>query len=195
MTVDEEMEQLAGDLRRLKIEYETYFAGGMPRPPTVLIFRVEKIINRYSGGATEMTFRQRYRFGQLAQSYFAHKNLWRRKQKAKDEGGAAPRAQAAQANPASAGPEVFCTTISDPDVDTRQAAGLREAIARARARAGEPELGAGNLARFLREKVRQIKQSLGCDAVDFTVSVEGGKVKLRAVKAAEPERQSSRGPA
>ena len=184
MTVDEELEQLSGDLRRLKIEYETYFAGGMPRPPTVLIFRVEKIVHRYSGGNTEMTFRQRYRFSQLAQSYFAHKNLWRRKQKAKDEGGVAPRAQAAaQANAVSAGPEVFCTTISDPDIDARQTSSLREAIARARARAGEPELGADHLARFLREKVRQIKQSLGCNAVDFTVSVEGGKVKLRAVKA------------
>lgn len=180
MTVDEELEQLADNLRRLKIEYETYFAGGMPRPPSVLIFRVEKTINKYSGGISEMTFRQRYRFSQLAQSYFAHKNLWRRKQKAKDEGDSTRIERAVTASTT----ESFTISFSDPDAEPLKADLLREAIVRARARAGEPATGMEpeNFAAFIREKTRQIKRSLECDAVQFTVSVEAGKVKLRAVK-------------
>lgn len=183
MTVDEELDQLADSLRRLKIEYETYFAGGMPRPPTVLIFRVEKTINKYNGGATELTFRQRYRFNQLAQSYFAHKNLWRRKQKEKDEG--APGAPARPAAVSESGGKPFTIVFSDPDSEQDKAAQLREAITRARTQAGEAAAGMddASFAAFLRQKVRQIKQSLDCDRVQFTVSVEAGKVKLRAVKA------------
>ncbi|MGH9343449.1 MAG: MXAN_5187 C-terminal domain-containing protein [Terriglobia bacterium] len=182
MTVDEELEQLADNLRRLKIEYGTYFSGGMPRPPRVLVFRVEKTINKYSGGITEMTYRQRYRFSQLAQSYFAHKNLWRRKQKTKEEG--APEERHSEPLNAETG-KPFSISLSDPDAESLKAGQLREAIARARTQAGEPggNVDPESFALFIREKTRQIKRSLECDTVEFTVSVEAGKVKLRAVKA------------
>lgn len=183
MTVDEEFDQLADSLRRLKIEYETYFAGGMARPPTVLIFRVEKTINKYNGGVAELTFRQRYRFSQLAQSYFAHKNLWRRKQKEKDEGAPGLPARATAMSESAGKP--FTIAFSDPDAEQDKASQLREAIIRARTQAGEPaaSMDDASFAAFLRAKVRQIKQSLDCERVQFTVSVEEGKVKLRAVKA------------
>ncbi len=188
MTVDEEFEQLADNLRRLKIEYETYFSGGMPRPPNVLIFRVERTINKYSGGISEMTFRQRYRFNQLAQSYFSHKNLWRRKLKAREEGAAPRRETAAKEKEQTEKP--FSVSWSDPDAEPLKTGQLRDAIARARAQAGEPKGGMDpeSFAVFIREKTRQIKRSLECDTVEFTVSVEAGKVKLRAVKAVTSEK-------
>ncbi|MGH9351605.1 MAG: MXAN_5187 C-terminal domain-containing protein, partial [Terriglobia bacterium] len=174
-------------LRRLKIEYGTYFSGGIPRPPSVLVFRVEKTINKYSGGITEMTYRQRYRFSQLAQSYFAHKNLWRRKQKAKEEGAATERHKAAVNEQAG---KPFSISLSDPDAEPLKAGQLREAIAHARTQTGEPggNMDLESFAVFIREKTRQIKHSLECDTVEFTVSVEAGKVKLRAVKAATSDK-------
>jgi hypothetical protein len=182
MTVDEDLEQLADNLRRLRIEYDTYFNGGMPRPPNVLVFRVEKTVNKYSSGAAEMTFRQRYRFSQLAQSYFSHKNLWRRKMKAKEEGAALHRPEAQKPH---APPKPFSVAWSNPDIEHAKVGELLRAIVQAKASAGEPVPGIDpeSFAGFIRAKTIEFKQSLECDTVQFTVSVEGGKVKLRATKA------------
>ncbi|MGH9357502.1 MAG: hypothetical protein ACRD10_15370, partial [Terriglobia bacterium] len=86
MTAEEELNRLEDSLRRLKIEYEAYFNGGSPRPPHDLVFRVEKIVKKYSAGTLDLTFRQRFRFNQLAQSYAVHGDLWRKKLKLKEEG-------------------------------------------------------------------------------------------------------------
>jgi hypothetical protein len=37
--------------------------------------------------------------------------------------------------------------------------------------------------KFVGDKTRQLKESLGCEKVQFSVSVEGGRVKFKAVKA------------
>ena len=39
-----------------------------------------------------------------------------------------------------------------------------------------------SFAKFVSEKTRQVKDSLGCDKVAFSVSIEEGKVKFKAVK-------------
>ena len=48
MTVDEELNKLDDNIRRLKIEYEAYFNGGAPRAPHDTVFRVESSIKKYS---------------------------------------------------------------------------------------------------------------------------------------------------
>ena len=179
MTVDEELSKLEENLRRLKIEYESYFNGGVPRPPNDLAFRVEKTIKKYGGGSVEMTFRQRFRFNQLTQSYAVHNDLWRKKLKIKEEGGT-PRSREAVLRETS-----FRITWSDPDIERDKVDELRRAIMQARAAAGEPgdPIDPHRFAGFVRDKTRQCKQSLECDRVEFSVSVEGGHVKLRATKA------------
>ncbi|MGH9396629.1 MAG: MXAN_5187 C-terminal domain-containing protein [Terriglobia bacterium] len=179
MTVDEELSKLEENLRRLKIEYESYFNGGSPRPPNDLVFRVEKTIKKYGGGAVEMTFRQRFRFNQLTQSYAVHNDLWRKKLKIKEEGGTPGRREAASQEGA------FRITWSDPEMELDKVDELLRAIMRARAAAGEPgnPIDPHRFAEFVRDKTRQCKQSLECDRVEFSVSVEGGRVKLRATKA------------
>ena len=37
--------------------------------------------------------------------------------------------------------------------------------------------------KYIRDKTKEIKAALGCDKVQFSVSVENGKVKFKAVKA------------
>lgn len=178
MGVDEELDQLADSLRRLKIEYETYFNGGSPRPPNVLIFRVERIINRHNSGASDMSLRQRYRLNQLAQSYFAYKDLWRRKLKLREQGIAAHR----QEPPAPGAP--FSMIWSGPDGGQNIHQLLQAAVcAFSQAGAAAPVFDAERFAEFARRRVRQFKQSLECDALRLTVCVDQGRVKLRAAKA------------
>jgi hypothetical protein len=181
MTVDEELGLLDDYIRRLKIEYEVYFSGGQPRPPRDLVFRVDSIVKKYSD-ASRMNFSQRYKFNQLVQKYAVNNDLWRRKLKDKEEG----RGQFAVVRPEgpqpAAGPvKVIC---ADPEKEKDKVEQLLKAVVEARRQTGErvDNIDPSSFAKFVSEKTRQVKQSLGCDKVAFSVSIEEGKVKFKAVK-------------
>ncbi|MGH9433854.1 MAG: MXAN_5187 C-terminal domain-containing protein [Terriglobia bacterium] len=182
MTVDEELAKLEDNLRRLKIEYDTFFNGGSPRPPRDLLFRVESTLKKYSAGG-DMNFAQRFRFNQLAQRFAVYNDLWRKKMRIREEGlivvGSRPR-------PAEKPPtELFGISWSDPDREQEKVSQLLNAMVEARHSVGdmdwnvEPE----TFASFLREKTREIKQELDCDEIRFSVTVEDGRVRFRAGKA------------
>jgi hypothetical protein len=96
--IDEELGQLEKDIRTLKIEYEQYFGGGRSRPPNDTIWRCEQMVKRYSERGADMSYGQRFRYNNLAQTYAKYQDIFRKRMKAKEEGhvqrhfGAAARA-------------------------------------------------------------------------------------------------------
>ena len=96
--IDEELGQLERDIRTLKIEYEQYFGGGRSRPPNDTIWRIEQAVKRYSERGADMSYGQRFRYNNLAQTYAKYQDVFRKRMKAKEEGtvqrhfGAAARA-------------------------------------------------------------------------------------------------------
>ena len=184
MTVDEDFNKLDDDLRRLKIEYEVYFNGATPRPPRDTLFRVETMIKRYSSDQSKLNFSQRFRFVSMAQKYAVYSNLWRRKLQEKEEGRSltGPQKRPIQSPAKNGAVRVVC---SDPDAETEKVSQLLQAMQEARKQAGETarSLDAAAFHKFIKDKTQQIKDALGCDKVQFSVSVEGGKVKFKATKA------------
>jgi hypothetical protein len=184
VTVDEEFNRLDDDLRRLKIEYEVYFNGASPRPPRDTLYRVENTIKRYSSDQSKLNFSQRFRFTNLAQKYAVNSNLWRRKLQEKEEGRnlVGQQKRPVEMPVADSTVRVVC---SDPDVETEKVNQLLQAMKDARKLAGDTssDLDAAAFHKFIREKTKQIKEALHCDRVQFTVAVEGGKVKFKATKA------------
>lgn len=184
MTVDEEFSKLDDDIRRLKIEYEVYFNGGTPRPPHDTLFRVESTIKRYSSDQSRLNFSQRFRFMSLVQKYSVHANLWRRKLQEKEEGrtliGQQRRPTAMP--PEEVGIRIVC---SDPDTETEKVSQLLQAMEKARRQAGEPANAIDPAAfhKFIKAKTLQVKDALHCAKVQFTVSIEEGRVKFKAMKA------------
>jgi len=95
---DEDLGQLERDIRTLKIEYEQYFGGGRSRPPSDTIWRIEQMVKRYSERGADMSYGQRFRYNNLAQTYAKYQDIFRKRMKAKEEGtvqrhfGAAARA-------------------------------------------------------------------------------------------------------
>lgn len=190
MTIDEELDRLDDGIRRLKIEYETYFNGGNPRPPSDLLFRVEKTIKRFASGTSELSFRQRFRFNQLAQRYAVHNDLWRKKLKIKEEGPQHGTASSGSMSSKTGAFRPFCIDCAEPDQETIER--LMKAVVQARTAAGQttpvnPEL----FGRFIRDKTKQLKASLDCERIRYSVAVEGGEVKLRAEKLREKIIESS----
>jgi hypothetical protein len=187
VTVDEEFNRLEDDLRRLKIEYEVYFNGATPRPPRDTLFKVETLIKRYSSDQSKLNFAQRFRFGSLAQKYAVQSQLWRRKLQEKEEGrsfgGPQRRSYDRKERPAAYG--IVRIVCADPDSEQEKITQFLEAMKRARVEAGESvkNLDSATFQVFMKEKTRQLKQRLGCERVQFSISIENGRVKFKAAKA------------
>jgi len=181
--IDEEIAKLDENLRRLKIEYEAYFNGGKPRPPNDTIYRVETTLKKYSDGS-KLSFGQRFRFNQLAQKYAVHNDLWRKRLKDKEEGRGRFGAVKHQEKGVKAGGPVR-VVCSDPEKEKDKVEQLMKAWIEAKRQVGErvDGLDPNAFARFVSEKTKQAKASLGCHKVQFSVSVEDGKFKFKAEKA------------
>jgi hypothetical protein len=85
MTIEEELNLLDQQLRRLKIEYEIFFNNPTKRPPTDIEWKVLALIRKFSDGA-RLSFAQRFRYNEMAQRYAIQSDLWRKKMRIREEG-------------------------------------------------------------------------------------------------------------
>jgi hypothetical protein len=85
VTIDEELTVLDSQLRRLKIEYEIYFSNPTKRPPTDIEWKVLSLLRKFSDG-NRMSFSQRFRYNEMAQRYAVYSDLWRKKNRIREEG-------------------------------------------------------------------------------------------------------------
>jgi hypothetical protein len=180
VTVDEELTRLEEGIRRLKIEYEAYFNGGNPRPPKDTLYRVEQVIKKYSNDASKLSAGHRFRFNQLLQRYAVHSDLWRKRLRVKEEGREfLPRRRATETPP---GAQIVCR---DPDRDQTKVDQLLEALVDAKRRVGErtDDIDPARFQQFVRDKSARLRQELGCNSVQFSVTVTDGRVRFTAVKA------------
>src|SRR5438477_12515152 len=85
MTVDEELNVLETQLRRLKIEYEIFFSNPQKKPPSDIEWKVLALLRKFSDGG-RLSFSQRYRYNEIAQRYAVYSDLWRKKARIREEG-------------------------------------------------------------------------------------------------------------
>jgi hypothetical protein len=197
-TIDEDLSALERDIRQLKIEYDMYFGGGRKRPPTEIEWRIELIVKRYGERGGDMKFGQRFRFGNLAQTYAKYKDVFRKRTANREEGkvqrhfGAAAkaieaeRAKAQAAATAAASTEaakVFRVVCTAPENEADKVEQLYEAFVRAKQQAGE-EMGKMTRAgfnEFVRKKTKDLQKQKNCHEVEYVVETVDGQVKLKAL--------------
>ena len=83
--IDEELNLLDKQLRRLKIEYEVFFNNPSKRLPNDVEWKVVSLIRKFSDGG-RMNLAQRYRYNEMAQRYAIQSDLWRKKMRIREEG-------------------------------------------------------------------------------------------------------------
>jgi hypothetical protein len=187
LTVDEELEALDGAIRKLKIEYDVYFNGGVRKSPVDTEWRVQSLIKKHSD-LRGMNAVQRFRYNTIAQRYAVFSDLWRRKLRLKEEGVGRPETPATIAPPPStpadapngARPAQF--VVSDPQREAENVRALFEAMTAGRQQSGD---GAGtgsfeSFQRFVSAKTEQIRHQYGCAAVEYSLEMQDGKVRLKA---------------
>ena len=196
MTVDEELDQLDNNLRRLKIEYEIYFNGGSKRPPSDTEWRVLSSLRKFSDGS-RMNFSQRFRYNSMAQRYAIFSDLWRQKLKIKEEGYRRPQdallsiqglrtveeEKEVSKTGAEPGAKPFTVQCSDVEQEPDKVKTLFKAFVEAKKNAGEKLTGTASLdsfRTFVQKKTKQLRKEYGCQSVEYTVEVQDGQVRLKA---------------
>jgi hypothetical protein len=196
-TIDEDLSQIERDIRTLKIEYEQFFGGGRKRPPTDTQWRLDNVVRRCNEKIGELNFGQRFKLNNLTQTYAKYQDFWRKKMMQRETGtqqrhfGVAARAieearasrnqAAAAANGGAAGRQPFALSFSQPENEREKLETLYQKLIEARTETGE-KAGAPSLhdfEKFVRNKTKDLKAK-GGNEVEYTVSIESGKVKLKA---------------
>jgi hypothetical protein len=198
VTIDEELTHLDSLLRRLKIEYEVYFNNPTKRPPADMEWKVLALLRKNSDGV-RMNFTQRFRYNEMAQRYAIYSDLWRKKMRIREEGyrrpqdallsvqgvreaeheqkhhtayGVSAAAQAARS---------FSMAFSDATSQTEEVERLYNALVAAKKKSGEAVTGnLDSFSTFVKKKTDQIRKQYGCHAVEYSVEMQDGQVKLKA---------------
>ena len=207
MTIDEELTLLDSQLRRLKIEYEIYFSNPTKRPPTDVEWKVLSLLRKFSDGG-RMSFSQRFRYNEMAQRYAIYSDLWRKKNRIREEGYRRPqdallsvqgvrveehepehkvygvghaRGSRRGRSPRRSKPKPFSMQCADARAERDQVQKLYQALTDAKKRSGESVSGnLDSFASFVQKKTEQIRKQYGCELVEYTVEMQNGQVKLKA---------------
>jgi hypothetical protein len=185
VTIDEELALLEDTFRRLKIEYDMYFAGGAKKPPVDTEWRLQSILKRIME-CGRISYAQRFRLNSMAQRYAVFSDLWRRKTKIKEEGYRRPQDALLGVGGFSHLEEAPHAVESEPESfllfssDVIEVVALYEAVVRAREAVGQPLGAFDSFAAFVQKKSDQIRHKYQCQAVEYTVMVKGGEVQLKA---------------
>jgi hypothetical protein len=202
-TIDEDLNQIERDIRTLKIEYEQFFGGGRKRAPTDTQWRLDNLVRRCNEKSGELNFGQRFKLNNLTQTYAKYQDFWRKKMMQRETGvqqrhfGAAakaieaeresrnasshPQAPATLVEDAPAAARAFAMSFSHPEKERDKLETLYQKLIEARTETGERS-GAPSLQdfeKFVRNKTKDLKAKGGHE-IEYTVSIESGKVKLKA---------------
>lgn len=82
--LDQQLERLEDDIRKLKIDFNIYFNGATKRRPLEARARLESYIKRVADNRN-LSYAQRYHFNMLVARFTSYRELWRRILKAKGE--------------------------------------------------------------------------------------------------------------
>jgi len=197
VTIDEELSLLDSQLRRLKIEYEIYFNNPAKKPPTDVEWKALSLLRKFS--EAKLNFAQRYRYNEMAQRYAIYSDLWRKKSRIREEGYRGPQdallsiqglrheEQEPQhqtfgvGHATAAAEKPFTMECSDASAERDQVEKLYLALTAAKTKAGEAVSGnLDSFAAFMQKKTDQIRKQYGCHAVEYSVEMQEGQVRLKA---------------
>ena len=182
--IDEELDELDYNLKRLRVEYDQFFLGILKRPPEVLQGRVTKVIVKYANTKLRKTH-HKFRFNQMNSKFQIYRQQWGRTMRQIEAGtykGHLFRAKLherergvsdATPHPAAAPPP----TARPGAIDK-----LFEALVSARRKAGDssPAPDRAKLDEIVKKQTAALKQKHPGAKVKFRVAIEGNKAKLVA---------------
>ncbi len=190
--IEEDLARIEEGTFKLQKEWERFFSGQERKAPFESKQRLDRLIRRYIGTEIRNNV-ERFRFQSLTARYNTLADMWNRRLRAIEEGRPSPasalqqvRAAAAEAARAAADPvtappppraEVRLSTLREDEEGVRD---LYDRFKAARASSGEAEVKFESFRKLIAQHRVRLLEDKDAVAVDFRISVQGGKVALKA---------------
>lgn len=177
--LEADIARLQSGIRQLKIRYDMFFAGSIPKQPFELRSEIEKIIRRHSATPIQK-FAPRFHFNALVSRFNSLSELWAKTLRTLEEG---DRPAPAVAERAGAAEQILARcTVKDPARERDILRLLHTKLLDARKKAGD---GAGKLSfesfvRTVSAQAGKLRDKVGCDKVELRVIVHDRKVVVKA---------------
>ena len=181
--IDDQLDELEINLKRLRIDYEQYFKGSMKREPYQLLTKVQKTITRFASDPPRRVV-QKFKYNSLVARFQTFRQLWGRTQRELDSGKHKSQAFRQQHS------ESVEEPAAKPSAKKAAKGGksspldkLTNALMDAKRKSGEDTRGVSKekIAAMVQKQKKAIAEKYGKDAkVAFRVVVEDGKAKVKA---------------
>ena len=205
--IEESLGHIEVELRQLKVQYDMFFSGVIPRQPFELRKDLETMIKTL-GNTPMQRFADRYRYNALASKYQSMVELWNKMIRAKEEGRlrpgvpgfvepvrrvagaeAAPPANArrtarfgAAARGADAAPEFHHKGSQDAGSDGSLKVFYDKFLEATRVRGKEPgrPVTYEQFVKQITAKTEAMRRKAGCETVTYSIMIRDGGVTLKA---------------
>jgi hypothetical protein len=171
--------RLESGIRQLKIQYDMFFAGSVPKQPHELRAEIERLIKRYAN-APIRKYSARFHFNSLVSRFNSMSELWAKTIRTLEEG---DRPAPAVADRAGSGEQVVARcTIQDPSGEKAHMKLLHARLLEARKKSGEPagKLSFDSFVRSVSAQAGKLREKTGCAKVELRVIVQDRKVVVKA---------------
>lgn len=172
-TIKDELDRIAGEIDGVKRQYDLFFQGNRRSEPLEERRNVEWMVRRM-GQRRIINTSDQFRFHGLQSRFYALSNLWARMVRDLEEGRLSRDASGTVVRQAGA---------EESPVDPSHLEQVLDQLKAARRDCGLPS-GDADIAAIrqtLSERAGEIAKKSGAKRVEFRVSVEGGKPKVKAV--------------
>ena len=203
MTLEEEIARLEKRVLQLRIQFDLFFSGALPKPPLDMRDDLDKDVKRL-GTVRDMKLSQRFLYNSLLNRWNIFGELWNKRLQAREEGArtpvlarrraaasvAVPQPAAAPAGDSSAARRLLArTSIRDTTDAQDDLKAFYRSFLEARQESGETK--APTFEKFRKEIERHmaaIRQKSSCEKVDFRLYLENNKISLKAKPLKEEEK-------
>ena len=184
---DDDLSNLDGWLRRLKVEYDIFFNGNRKKPPDDLRMRVEKSVKKLLE-ASNMTYSQRFHLNTLVARFYVYRDLWRRALADREQGqgnkeeSAPGSALAAKDSGTEQKVEAVRISIADPIAEEEKMRQLYDALLNVRRRNAKdsPSISYEQFAAYVTAQILGIREKHRCHNVTFTLALEADAIRFTA---------------
>jgi hypothetical protein len=171
---ERQLDELEQSINLLKREFEKYFGGGARKPPTDDQARLDKAIKRYAG-ASGLNYAQRFRYNSLVARFNSYNELWNKQLRLKEEG------KFQTGNPNQPPPHAPKTHHTERPKDNPMEKVYNDYLsARTKTGEGQPQMNLDGFSQLLAKQREALISKFHCKDVQFYVTVEDGKTKLKA---------------
>lgn len=201
LTFEEELKRIESEIRKLKIQFDLYFTGANPKPPTDQRDALDKLIKKHQNSSK--TVADRFLYNAIVNKFNAYSELWTKTLRIKEEGArvhplalrAAQQAATSETggsngSAASSRAEKRRGRPSDGDgvwrIPARRSddSVLKELYASfiaAKEQSGDGRKPTFDVfAREVQRHAAALRQKVDCDSIDFKIYCRDNKVSLKA---------------